>query len=57
MTRDLYSDFGEFTLTGIALSPVNGEYRSLITCISAKRHATLSWSSRSPYQRPSERLP
>jgi hypothetical protein len=26
VTRDLYADFGEFTLTGIALSPVDGEY-------------------------------
>jgi hypothetical protein len=26
VTRDLYADFGEFTLTGIALSPVDGEF-------------------------------
>jgi hypothetical protein len=26
VTRDLYADFGEFTLTGIALSPVDGNY-------------------------------
>jgi hypothetical protein len=26
VTRDLYTDFGEFTLSGIALSPVDGEY-------------------------------
>ncbi len=26
VTRDLYADFGEFTLTGIALSPIDGEY-------------------------------
>jgi hypothetical protein len=26
VTRDLFADFGEFTLTGIALSPVDGEY-------------------------------
>jgi hypothetical protein len=26
VTRDLYADFGEFTWTGIALSPVDGEY-------------------------------
>jgi hypothetical protein len=26
LTRDLFADFGEFTLNGIALSPVNGEY-------------------------------
>jgi hypothetical protein len=26
VTRDLYTDFGEFTLTGIALSPIDGEY-------------------------------
>lgn len=26
VTRDLFADFGEFTLTGIAFSPVDGEY-------------------------------
>jgi hypothetical protein len=26
VTRDLFADFGEFTLTGIALSPVDGDY-------------------------------
>jgi len=26
VTRDLYADFGEFTWTGIALSPVDGEF-------------------------------
>jgi hypothetical protein len=26
VTRDLFADFGEFTLTGIALSPVDGNY-------------------------------
>ncbi len=26
VTRDLYSDFGEFTLTGLALSSIDGEY-------------------------------
>ncbi len=26
VTRDLFADFGEFTLSGIALSPVDGEY-------------------------------
>jgi hypothetical protein len=26
VTRDLYADFGEFTLTGIALSPIDGDY-------------------------------
>jgi hypothetical protein len=26
VTRDLFADFGEFTLTGIALSPVDGEF-------------------------------
>ncbi|MEX0713533.1 MAG: PPC domain-containing protein [Pirellulales bacterium] len=26
VTRDLFADFGEFTLTGIALSPQDGEY-------------------------------
>lgn len=26
VTRDLYADFGEFTWTGIALSPVDGDY-------------------------------
>ncbi|HKD35480.1 MAG TPA: hypothetical protein VKB78_01730, partial [Pirellulales bacterium] len=26
VTRDLYADFGEFTFTGIALSPIDGEY-------------------------------
>jgi hypothetical protein len=26
VTRDLFADFGEFTLTGIALSPIDGEY-------------------------------
>jgi hypothetical protein len=26
VTRDLFADFGEFTLTGLALSPVDGEY-------------------------------
>ncbi len=26
LTRDLFADFGEFTLTGLALSPVDGEY-------------------------------
>ena len=26
VTRDLFADFGEFTLTGIALTPVDGEY-------------------------------
>lgn len=26
VTRDLFSDFGEFTLTGIALSPIDGDY-------------------------------
>jgi hypothetical protein len=25
VTRDLFADFGEFTFTGIALSPVDGE--------------------------------
>lgn len=26
VVRDLYSDFGEFTMTGLALTPFNGEY-------------------------------
>jgi hypothetical protein len=26
VTRDLFADFGEFTLTGLALSPADGEY-------------------------------
>jgi hypothetical protein len=26
VTRDLYGDFGEFTLTGLALSPVDGQF-------------------------------
>jgi hypothetical protein len=26
ITRDLYADFGEFTLTGLALSPMDGQY-------------------------------
>ena len=26
VTRDLFTDFGEFTLTGIALSPIDGEF-------------------------------
>lgn len=26
VTRDLFADFGEFTLNGIALSPVDGEF-------------------------------
>ena len=26
VTRDLFADFGEFTLTGIALTPVDGEF-------------------------------
>jgi hypothetical protein len=26
VTRDLYADFGEFTLTGLALSPVDGQF-------------------------------
>jgi len=26
VTRDLFADFGEFTLTGLALSPVDGDY-------------------------------
>jgi hypothetical protein len=26
VTRDLFADFGEFTLTGIALSPIDGEF-------------------------------
>lgn len=26
ITRDLFADFGEFTLTGLALSPVDGEF-------------------------------
>jgi hypothetical protein len=26
VTRDLYADFGEFTLTGLALSPIDGDY-------------------------------
>ena len=26
ITRDLFADFGEFTLTGIALSPMDGEF-------------------------------
>jgi hypothetical protein len=26
VTRDLFADFGEFTLSGLALSPVDGEY-------------------------------
>lgn len=26
VTRDLYADFGEFTLTGLALSPIDGAY-------------------------------
>ncbi len=26
VTRDLFADFGEFTLTGIALSPLDGDY-------------------------------
>ena len=26
VTRDLFADFGEFTLTGIALSPMDGEF-------------------------------
>ena len=26
VTRDLYNDFGEFTLMGIALSPIDGDY-------------------------------
>ena len=26
VTRDLFADFGEFTLTGLALSPIDGEY-------------------------------
>jgi hypothetical protein len=26
VTRDLFADFGEFTFTGLALSPVDGEY-------------------------------
>jgi hypothetical protein len=26
VTRDLFADFGEFTITGIALSPVDGEH-------------------------------
>ncbi|MBI3838596.1 MAG: hypothetical protein HY288_11775 [Planctomycetia bacterium] len=26
VTRDLFADFGEFTFTGVALSPVDGEY-------------------------------
>jgi hypothetical protein len=25
VTRDLFADFGEFTFTGLALSPVDGE--------------------------------
>ena len=28
VTRDLYADFGEFTLNGLALSPVDGQFRS-----------------------------
>jgi hypothetical protein len=26
VTRDLFADFGEFTLTGLALTPVDGDY-------------------------------
>jgi hypothetical protein len=26
VTRDLYADFGEFTLTGLALSPIDGQF-------------------------------
>ncbi len=26
VTRDLFADFGEFTLTGLALSPIDGDY-------------------------------
>jgi hypothetical protein len=26
VTRDLYADFGEFTLSGLALSPIDGDY-------------------------------
>ncbi len=26
ITRDLYADFGEFTLTGLALAPVDGDF-------------------------------
>jgi biopolymer transport protein ExbB len=26
VTRDLYADFGEFTLTGLSLAPIDGEY-------------------------------
>ena len=25
-SRDLYADFGEFTLTGLALAPVDGDF-------------------------------
>ncbi len=38
VTRDLYADFGEFTLTGLALSPIDGDY-ALFDHIYLGRHA------------------
>lgn len=29
ITRDLFADFGEFTWTGMAITPVDGEYALL----------------------------
>ncbi len=39
VTRDLYGDFGEFTLTGIALSPMDGEYALFDHIYLARQHA------------------
>jgi hypothetical protein len=39
VTRDLYNDFGEFTLTGIALSPIDGDYALFDHIYLARRQA------------------
>ena len=41
VTRDLYNDFGEFTLTGIALSPIDGDYALFDHIYLARRQADL----------------
>jgi hypothetical protein len=41
VTRDLFADFGEFTLTGIALSPVDGEYALFDQIVLARESSDL----------------
>ena len=41
VTRDLYADFGEFTLTGVALSPIDGRYALFDHIYLARRRADL----------------